>query len=508
MNQIFQICNDSKAVAQPHENNQKGMHSQQDSHTDISKRDFIQSEEAEMKEIFSPSSDGILLRPSFTSGEEFEEQAGRKARRSAIGRFLASYSEITTAASLLRQRVIFLLSIFVCSTAALENNNMEKVIPVLFGASYFGLGYQIIENLIKCRYLKTVNSGSQKMECIFEMANRMILILSILSFNLQYYGVISQIFMLLSPLLFTLEVVMYLKNSSRLEESQGRDDMKIVEKVFFMVQSFMIAAKMNNLINFEWETNLIFLWIYLGMHSACIILTALLLALVISASILSFDTETLGLLKSKILGYIFHISYFGLNVVGLIILTGIFEKIRPNEESTIQIGLLCAKRLSLFLVIYTVLLFPILKRFKIRPFEDLRITLQNQVVSGASQKKYTLIRMDAESKIAFFSMVSATYFNLLSDFSHEQCKETDLENSKEEENLCFICESNGANAILGDCGHGGVCCDCAVKLIEQKNECMGCRKPAKVLYKIENLHSRNEKGTIIKASELIQILEV
>jgi len=151
----------------------------------------------------------------------------------------------------------------------------------------------------------------------------------------------------------------------------------------------------------------------------------------------------------------------------------------------------------------------------VSPFEDLRATLQNQIVSGGSQKKYTLVNIENKKKTAFFSMVSPTYFCILKDFSEEMKEKIpqkfstdDLENQLKEENLCYICENNTSNAILAGCGHGGVCCDCAIKSIEQKNECMGCRKPIEAIFQIESKNSENGSEVIIRASELVQVIEI
>lgn len=46
----------------------------------------------------------------------------------------------------------------------------------------------------------------------------------------------------------------------------------------------------------------------------------------------------------------------------------------------------------------------------------------------------------------------------------------------EDEGLCFICFANPSNCVFLDCGHGGVCLDCAMDTIKKNNICSLCRE--------------------------------
>lgn len=461
-----------------------------------------------------PSPNQILL----DSEQEFELEAQanlpqKSLLRSNIRSLLAGYCEQTSVASLLRKRWVIIFSAFVCCKVASKEEKTEKLVPTLFLIAYFCLGLLIVQGVFRYRFLKKANSGCQRIESIFEMGDYALLMIFILGLNLLYYRVINETFLFLIPLLFLLEIVMHLRTPS-ISQSQN-NDIKFAMRLFYFLQSLLIAAKMNNLINSDWKTTLAFLWIYLGIKAGFAILTSLLLASVTLTAIVNLDTETLAVLKNKMIGYIWHISYYCLNVVCFVILLGVFQKIESDQENIMRAGLTAAKKLCIFLLISTTFLFPILKRFNVSPFEDLRATLQNQIVSGGSQKKYTLVNTENKKKIAFFSMISPTYFSLLKDFSEEMKEKSpqkisthDLENQLKEENLCYICENNASNVILAGCGHGGVCSECAIKSIEQKNECMGCRKPIEAIYKIESKNSENRPEVIIKASELVQVIEI
>ncbi len=44
---------------------------------------------------------------------------------------------------------------------------------------------------------------------------------------------------------------------------------------------------------------------------------------------------------------------------------------------------------------------------------------------------------------------------------------------------CMLCLTASCDAVLQDCGHGGVCYDCAVNLFKTQRKCMLCRQSIK-----------------------------
>lgn len=55
----------------------------------------------------------------------------------------------------------------------------------------------------------------------------------------------------------------------------------------------------------------------------------------------------------------------------------------------------------------------------------------------------------------------------------------------DEEGLCFICFSNDSNCVFLDCGHGGVCLDCAMDTIKRNNICALCREVVTQIIEID-----------------------
>jgi len=59
------------------------------------------------------------------------------------------------------------------------------------------------------------------------------------------------------------------------------------------------------------------------------------------------------------------------------------------------------------------------------------------------------------------------------------------------ENLCFICAEKEPNAIFLDCGHGGVCYECAQKEWKERNKCMTCRSKIEKIIKLHPIKNLN-----------------
>ncbi len=50
---------------------------------------------------------------------------------------------------------------------------------------------------------------------------------------------------------------------------------------------------------------------------------------------------------------------------------------------------------------------------------------------------------------------------------------------------CTVCLNAEANAVLMDCGHGAICFECGLKLLETTCECHLCRRPVIQVLKVD-----------------------
>jgi len=86
----------------------------------------------------------------------------------------------------------------------------------------------------------------------------------------------------------------------------------------------------------------------------------------------------------------------------------------------------------------------------------------------------------------------------------EKEKVVDMDN----ENLCFICCQKKADAVNLDCGHGGMCIECAQEAWKKQNNCVTCRKVISKVAKInmvKGLELGKVEYTIKKISRIGRI---
>ena len=73
----------------------------------------------------------------------------------------------------------------------------------------------------------------------------------------------------------------------------------------------------------------------------------------------------------------------------------------------------------------------------------------------------------------------------LSEGDQENFYVENIENNEDNENkVCYICVEKPCNAVVMNCGHGGVCYDCALEFVKKKNQCMQCRQEVNQVIKI------------------------
>jgi len=64
---------------------------------------------------------------------------------------------------------------------------------------------------------------------------------------------------------------------------------------------------------------------------------------------------------------------------------------------------------------------------------------------------------------------------------------------------CTICFDKKSDAIILECGHGGICFDCGKQILKRKHICPFCRNPAVAIYKIQ----KSDNPCLIRASDVV-----
>ena len=63
------------------------------------------------------------------------------------------------------------------------------------------------------------------------------------------------------------------------------------------------------------------------------------------------------------------------------------------------------------------------------------------------------------------------------------------------QDTCNVCYDKQANAVLMECGHGGICYQCANKLLIKTNKCPLCRLGATLILEVD---IKNSYGSFVK----------
>jgi len=92
----------------------------------------------------------------------------------------------------------------------------------------------------------------------------------------------------------------------------------------------------------------------------------------------------------------------------------------------------------------------------------------------------------------------------VTDLDDFNAMETQTDNVTEEELLCYVCCEKKPNAILENCGHGGICYECAVSVMNKRNQCMQCRNPVETILKID---PKLKLFDIVKGIESTKVLK-
>jgi hypothetical protein len=64
------------------------------------------------------------------------------------------------------------------------------------------------------------------------------------------------------------------------------------------------------------------------------------------------------------------------------------------------------------------------------------------------------------------------------------------DDTTEEESICSVCFSEPASTVLLDCGHGGICLNCALDSMKKNNLCPFCRQKVVQIIQIQTTEIR------------------
>ncbi|OMJ74874.1 hypothetical protein SteCoe_26127 [Stentor coeruleus] len=105
-------------------------------------------------------------------------------------------------------------------------------------------------------------------------------------------------------------------------------------------------------------------------------------------------------------------------------------------------------------------------------------------------------------KSMFLSKISSTFYKTINQKIQPQESEEEEEKGKNKSissiKDCLICYSNECDSVLIPCGHGGICNDCSIKLLESGKDCHICRNSIEKVLKI------NKKDNIVINTTVVE----
>ncbi|KRW99801.1 hypothetical protein PPERSA_07878 [Pseudocohnilembus persalinus] len=77
------------------------------------------------------------------------------------------------------------------------------------------------------------------------------------------------------------------------------------------------------------------------------------------------------------------------------------------------------------------------------------------------------------------------------------------DNEQIQEEPCLVCFDNEPNAVNMPCGHGGICYECALDLLQKKEECFLCRDKLTEVFQIEQDAQNNGNFKIMASVQMV-----
>ncbi|CAD8093205.1 unnamed protein product [Paramecium sonneborni] len=131
------------------------------------------------------------------------------------------------------------------------------------------------------------------------------------------------------------------------------------------------------------------------------------------------------------------------------------------------------------------------------------IESRNSSPKNGTQNTEKQIKKEITKTSIFMQKLSNAYFRQIKDLEIVVLKDTNQNEILTERNLnnniiqkkkpcpqnsnskCIICCEKSSNAILMNCGHGGICYQCAMQLAQKQKECFLCRQIISTIYEID-----------------------
>ena len=395
----------------------------------------------------------------------------------------------------LRRNLMFFATLFWASVATIYMIDFGGSFQNIFTVFYCYLGYCLFDNIVRNRYAG--RDEIRKREDLLAIIDTLFNLFFLVCVNLKLQDLIN--FHLNFCLPFALMAFFYPFIST---VSRNTKIIRLSVRSLFAGQAFFVALKLTGSLDWDWVFVFVLSWVYLFVVAAFLFS--------IFFAIYDWYTEVNAYLRPQKKGLLWHFLYYSLSLVALIILLGINQAYSNDEGfGLLKFGVYITLATCGFLAVFTVVYFQALAQH-VQEFWLPDGSLLDPLPEDLSYKRRERIEFKVEKKESYFLMMSSTFYRVLQNHNnningksihHDVPKE--MENN-EESNLCYLCYEEESDAILMNCGHGGVCYKCVVPLIKKKNQCMECRSVVDVIHKID-LKMKNYN--VLKAVEQLKVIK-
>ncbi|CAD8175995.1 unnamed protein product [Paramecium pentaurelia] len=314
--------------------------------------------------------------------------------------------------------------------------------------------------------------------------------------ELNYY-IFSNIFIVLS---FIFKIACDKKSDEQHEYTTIIRLSKIFYRFSQLIALFCITLKMNQYVDWTWSQTFWWYWMFL---SGLIGSTITFLLILISKLIKINNSTIINNFKNeiKMLLWLLYIACLSSLIAGIWIVNTL--NLLGNTIN-IQIGdIFMYITISLNILIFCTIsyvLFNSIVEFVISINEiDSRDSSPNPTIKNTDQQ----IKKELTITSIFMQKLSNAYFKQMKDLEVVTLKDANQNEILTERNVnnniikknkasphnsnnkCIICCEKSSNAILMNCGHGGICYQCAVQLAQKQKECFLCRQIIKFIYEID-----------------------
>jgi len=408
----------------------------------------------------------------------------------------------------LKRNIAFFSLLSVASLALILGISEIVSFQHVFNAFYVYLGYCFFDNKKRAGFPR--REAWRCREDYLGMMDNFINILFLVLINLRVFGLMKFEIMFFTPYLFSSVVYAFFSKASihtRFVRASFRSLMT--------VQVIFITLQFSTDIDWDWIFVFIPSWIYLFAVAAFLIAICLATFESCRGVDQDFNPQPKGLL--------WHFCYYGLGEIALLFMIGANQAFCRNGSWTVLkiAGYLCFL-INSFLVYFTAKHFRLILRHiqdfwlsdgtLIEPIPDLNRTGPGEPAN-----------LKFEKKESYFLKLSSTYYRHLDNRTGKKDLESrqnppsmdDLDkvneqstagtaDSNEDEDLCYLCCEKKCDAIMMNCGHGGVCYDCVIPLIKKKSQCMQCRSLVSEVYKFDVNAS---DAHVIKTTEIAKVVK-